>query len=81
MAGGDRERRSEEGAKPKEDEPDTAGRGMLGASLRDLAESRFQGDDAEANGSSIAFVFEHDGRASCSVRTRTRRRCSRASPS
>ena len=49
------------GAKPKEEEPDVAGRGMLGLSLTDLADSTFERDDAEANGSSIAFVFEHGG--------------------
>lgn len=47
------------GVKATEEEADAAGRGMLGASLADLADVRFQRDDSEANGSSIAFVFEH----------------------
>jgi beta-lactamase superfamily II metal-dependent hydrolase len=50
-----------EGVEPKEEEPEKTRRPMLGLSLSDLAESKFKGDDAEANGSSIAFVFEHDG--------------------
>jgi len=49
------------GVKPKEEEPDVTGRGILGLSLADLADAKFDGDDAEANGSSIAFVFEHKG--------------------
>jgi hypothetical protein len=50
-----------EGVQPSEDPP-APGRGMLGASLDDLALARFERDDAEANGSSIAFVFEFEGR-------------------
>jgi hypothetical protein len=50
------------GVKPKEEEPEGAGRGLLGLSLADLAGLRFVRDDAEANGSSIAFVFEYKGK-------------------
>ena len=50
------------GVKTKEEEPDASGRGLLGLSLADLADLRFDRDDAEANGSSIAFVFEYEGR-------------------
>lgn len=49
------------GAKAEEEEPDLPGRGLLGVSLADLADSTFVRDDAEANGSSISFVFEHKG--------------------
>jgi hypothetical protein len=49
------------GVKAKEEPPEPTGRGLLGLSLDDLADRPFERDGAEANGSSIAFVFEYQG--------------------
>jgi hypothetical protein len=49
------------GVRPTRD-PVAPGRGLLGATLDDLAGATVADDDAEANGSSIAFVFEFAGK-------------------
>lgn len=47
---------------PAQEPPEVLAPGLLGGSLSDLAAVRTTTDKAEANGSSIAFVFEYQGR-------------------
>ena len=47
--------------RPLHEEPELVAPGLLGGTLDDLAGLRTDLDSAEANGSSIAFVFEYQG--------------------
>jgi glyoxylase-like metal-dependent hydrolase (beta-lactamase superfamily II) len=48
--------------KPATEEPPLVAPGLLGATLKELAKDPTPADDAPANGSSIAFVFEFEGK-------------------
>jgi len=53
------------GLRPDQDateEPSVVAPGLLGGTLVDLADQRTSNDAAEANGSSISFVFEYGGK-------------------